>query len=159
MTTKSPQRGFTLIELVIAVLVLAIAVPPTLNLLDSAAAGRADAINTTRATALATTVLESVMADIASDNAALGFDALADSAAYLTTPSTGLYDRLDAAIEPYTAMGLSYSVEIGDPVSSDATVSADPTENVFRIVTVRVSFPSATSSPYDMPVTMMVSEL
>ena len=37
------RRAFSLIELVIVVLVLGIAVPPTLNLLDSASAGRVDA--------------------------------------------------------------------------------------------------------------------
>lgn len=153
------RRAFTLIEVVIAVIVLAIAVPPTLNLLDSAGAGRADAINTSRATYLATTVLESVMADLTSTQETLGFDALGDESAYLSTPVTGLYSRLEGVVEPYTRMGLTYSVGISELVSSDATVSDDIDENVFRIVTVRVSFPSATSADYTMPVSMMVTQL
>ncbi len=40
-TTKFCSRhAFSLIEVVIAVVILAIAVPPTLNLMDTAAAGR-----------------------------------------------------------------------------------------------------------------------
>lgn len=164
MMTATPlpsisRRAFTLIEVVIAVIVLAIAVPPTLNLLDSAGAGRADAINTSRATYLATTVLESVMADLTSTQETLGFDALGDESAYLNTPVTGLYARLEGIVEPYTRMGLTYSVGISELVSSDATVSDDIDENVFRIVTVRVSFPSATSAAYTMPVSMMVTQL
>jgi prepilin-type N-terminal cleavage/methylation domain-containing protein len=152
-------RAFTLIEVVIAVLVLAIAVPPTLNLMDSASAGRVDAINTTRATYLSTTVLETVMADMTSQQANLGFGALADSSAYLTTPTTGLYDRIAAFTDIYTRVGLSYTVVIGGLVSSDGTVSANSSENVFRTVTVQVQINSASGNQLMMPVSLMVSEL
>lgn len=153
------RPAFSLIEVVIAVIVLAIAVPPTLNLMDSAAAGRADAINTTRATILATCVLETVTADINSDAAGLGFDALADDDAYLNTPTTGLIDRLDPIVEPYTSVGFSYTVTIGPLVSSDGTVSATAGENIFRVITVSVGYASATSDPYLLPVSTMVSAL
>lgn len=153
------RPAFSLIEVVIAVIVLAIAVPPTLNLMDSAAAGRADAINTTRATILATCVLETVTADINSDAAGLGFDALADDDAYLNTPTTGLIDRLDPIVEPYTSVGFSYTVTIGPLVSSDGTVSATVSENIFRVITVSVGYTSATSDPYLLPVSTMVSAL
>lgn len=153
------ERAFSLIEVVIAVIVLAIAVPPTLNLMDSAAAGRADAINTTRATMLATSVLEMVTADISSEEPGLGFDALSDANAYLNTPSSGLYARLSTHLEPYTSSGLSYSVDIGELVGADGSVSADEDENLFRVITVRVSFPSASSASYELPVSVMVSEI
>ena len=81
--STNAHRGFTLIEVVIAVIVLAISVPPTLNMMDSSAAGRVDAIQTTRATLLATIVLESVMADMTSSSAGLGFEALDESVVYL----------------------------------------------------------------------------
>lgn len=153
------RPAFSLIEVVIAVIVLAIAVPPTLNLMDSAAAGRADAINTTRATILATCVLETVTADINSDAAGLGFDALTDDDAYLNTPTTGLIDRLDPIVEPYTSVGFSYTVTIGPLVSSDGSVSATASENIFRVITVSVGYTSATSDPYLLPVSTMVSAL
>ncbi len=152
-------HGFTLIEVVIAVIVLAIAVPPALNLMDSSAAGRVNAINTTRATCLSTIVLESVLADLTSTDPALGFSALADSAAYLETPTTGLYARLASITESYTSVGLTYTVDIGPLVNSNGIVSGDTGENIFRVVTVNVSFTSANSASFVMPISIMVSEL
>lgn len=156
---RTRRGGFSLIEVVIASVVLAIAVPPALNLLDSAAAGRADAINTTRSAMLATLVLETVTADINSTDANLGFDALATPSVYLETASTGLYDRLAGVSAPYTDAGLSYRVQIGEVVGVDGTASADPDANVFRVVTVVVEFPGASSSSYRVPVSTMVSAL
>lgn len=158
-TGSSSSRAFTLIEVVIAVLVLAIAVPPTLNLMDTAAAGRVDAINTTRATLMATSVIESIVADLSSTDPALGFEALADSDAYLNTPNTGLVARMSSALGPYTDAGFKYSVSIGTLVSEDGTVSGDADENIFRIITVRIGFTSASSSSYQLPVSIMVSAI
>lgn len=152
-------RAFSLIEVVIAIIVLAIAVPPTLNMMESAGAGRVDAINTTRATLLATSVLETVTADVNSEAAGLGFDALSDSATYLSDPGSGLYARLESSLEPYTAAGLTYSVEIGGLVAADGNPSGDADENIFREVTVRVSFNAASSASYQVPFRTMVSAL
>jgi len=152
-------RAFSLIEVIIAVIVLAIAVPPTLNMMDSAASGRVDAINTTRATLLATSVLEMVMADLSSNDADLGFDALSDTNAYINTPGTGLEDRLETLVEPYTSAGFTYSVNVGSLISADGTVSVDVDENIFRVITVRVSFPSASTASYELPVQVMVSAI
>ena len=154
-----PRRAFTLIEVVIAVIVLAIAVPPTLNMMDSAASGRVDAINTTRATFLSTAVLESVMADMTSSNELLGFAALADEDTYLHDDTTGLYARLVNVTRAYTDVGLSYTVSVGELVGSDGEVSEDEEDNVFRVVTVRVAYVSASSDAFDMPVSVMVSEM
>ena len=155
----SHHRAFTLIEVIIAVIVLAIAVPPTLNMMDSAASGRVDAINTTRATFLSTIVLETVMADMNSRHETLGFAALADEEAYLNTDTVGLYDRLVDSTQAYTDVGLSYTVSIGELVGSDGEVSEDEEENVFRVVTVRVAYVSASRDAFDMPVSVMVSEM
>lgn len=157
--TRHIRRAFSLIEVVIVVLVLGVAVPPTLNLLDSASAGRVDAINTTRATYLTTAVLETVMADLTSAAPGMGFAALADPAAYLQTPTTGLYDRLQPLTQTYADQGFSYEVRIGELVSSDGSVSAEPTDNIFRLITVSVSFPSASTSRYSMPTSFLVSEI
>jgi len=153
------RRAFTLIEVVIAVIVLAIAVPPTLNMMDSASAGRVDAINTTRATYLSTTVLETVLADMTSNQPLLGFDALSDAQGYLSTASTGLYDRLGPYTTAYSSVGFSYAVTIGELVGSDGFVSVNPGENIFRKITVRVEYASASGSSFSMPISMMVSEM
>jgi prepilin-type N-terminal cleavage/methylation domain-containing protein len=153
------SRAFTLIEVIIAVIVLAIAVPPTLNIMDSASAGRVDSINTTRATYLETIVLETIFADMTSADANLGFSALDDAAGYLSTPATGLYARLETVTEPFTSVGLTYSVEIGNLVASDGAVSDEVTENIFRTITVQVRFVSASGPAFTMPVSMMFSEM
>jgi|GEM_PF-1167571 len=152
-------NGFTLIEVVIAVIVLAIAVPPTLNLMDSASAGRVDAVNTTRATYLTTIILETVIADMTSNDPLLGFEALADSNAYLNTSSTGLFDRLSSLTTAYTNVGLKYSITISSLVASDGLVSETESENVFRTVSVNVGFTSASTTSYQMPTSIMVSEM
>ena len=156
---QSVSGGFTLIEVVIAVIVLAIAVPPTLNLMDSASAGRVDAVNTTRATYLTTVVLETILADMTSNDPLLGFEALTDANAYLTTNTTGLYDRISPMTQAYTDVGLKYSVTIGELVGSDGQVSQNTSENVFRTITVRVGFTSASTASYQMPTSIMVSEM
>jgi Tfp pilus assembly protein PilV len=156
---KVSSRAFTLIEAVIAVVVLAIAVPPTLNMMDSASTGRIDAINTTRATFVSTVVLETVLADMTSSEDSLGFSALTDAQAYLTTPVTGLYNRLETILEPYTNADIAYTVTVGPLVSTDGNVSANLNENIFRTVTVLVEIPSTTQASITMPVSIMVSEL
>lgn len=156
---RNKLRAFALIEVVIAVLVLGIAVPPTLNMMESASAGRVDAINTTRATYLSTIVLETILADMTSNHADLGFEALDDSGVYLSAPNTGLYNRLTTIVQSYTDVGFKYSVTIGELVSSDGQVSATAGDNIFRTITVRVQYASASGAEFSMPTSLMVSEL
>lgn len=151
--------GFSLIEVVIAVIVLSIAVPPVLSMLDSASGGRTDAINTTRATLMATCVLEMVMGDLSSSAPGLGFEALSDPDAYLETPTTGLRDRLAPIVDVYTDAGFAWELDIGEPVNADGTVSADQDENIFRLVRVRIIYPSSTNAAFELPVSIMVSAL
>lgn len=156
---RSNTRGFSLIESVVVIIVLAISVPPSLQLLDSAAATRADAINATRATLLGSSVLEQVLGDVHSSDAALGFDALADSSAYLSTSTTGLYDRITPLTDTYTALGLTYSVTIGPLAEADGTVTGDTALDVYRRIIVTVSYPSATEGTIDMPISAIVAEM
>lgn len=153
------RRGITLIEAVVCVLLLAVAVPPAVEAFRSAGDHRHDSVSTTRAVMLATTVLETVIADNASTHEELGFAAFEDPESYLNDPVTGLYARLVGHTEPHTRAGLSYTVEIGPPVSSDAQPSEDAHENVLRTVTVRVALPTAAGPERVMPVSVMVGNL
>ena len=158
-THRVYRRGFTLIEVVTMVLVLAIAVPPTLEILVSSSASRVNVINTARATMLANNVLEGILADVASGDKSLGFEALVDSDAYLNTPTTGFVARMNSATQAFTSLGLDYRVVISGLVGSDGLVSGEAWENVFRTVTVTVSYPSADGDAYELPVSLMVAEL
>lgn len=153
------RRAFSLLESVVVVVMLSVAIPPTLVLMDNAARDRADQVTIARATALATGVLEQVIADTYSEDAALGFDALADPSVYLTTPGTGLLDRLDTMTSGYDALGITYTVGIGPLVSQDGAVSGVAQLDVFRLITVTVTLPSARETSLDMSVSAMVTQL
>lgn len=150
------RAAFSLIEVVVCVLMLSLAVPPVLEMVRVAGADRADTVNTNRAVVLATLVLESVVADVASPDPLLGFDALADGASYLGEPRVGLVDRLAGVTGPYTDVGMTWELEIGPLVGPDGVADADPAQNRFRLVTVRVGFPSASGSSFVLPVSVMV---
>ncbi len=128
------------------IIVLAVAVPPTIAFLDQSAAERTDAVNTARATTLAQGVMENVLADVNSPASGLGYAALSNTATYLDTPSTGLRSRIAPMTQLYTDMGMSYTVTATAEVSSTGVTTGVPGQDVFRIVTVTVTFSSAQQS-------------
>lgn len=155
-SARARRRGFTLIEAVAVVLVLALVVPPTLGWMQASADRRADSVAAMRATTLATLVIENVIADAASTAPGLGFAALATPTTYLDTPTTGLRARLESLTSGYEAQGMSYSVEVGALVDSTLSVNADAAANLFRVVTVRVTCPSATGPAFVITVPVVV---
>ncbi len=140
------RRAFTLMEALVVIIVLAIAVPPTVSFLNQSSAMRADAINTQRATTLAQGVMESVLADVNSTSTGLGYSALANMPSYLDTPTTGLRARITGMSGVYTGTGMSYSVSASGQVSSSGSATGNASQDVFRIVTVTVTYPSAQQS-------------
>lgn len=153
------RRGFSLLEVTASVLLLAIAVPPTLELLTSAGEDRADSVQTTRASLFATLLAESIVADAASTHPRLGFDAFGDEAAYLDDPQFGLRTRVAAISEPFEAVGMSWTLDIGPATDPDGSVRADQDLNVVRAVTVRVRFPSPTGEDRVMPLALIVGRI
>lgn len=152
------RHAFSLIEVVVCVLLLAIAIPPSLELLGAAASDRTDTVNANRAALLATTVLETIIADVASPDPALGYAALADAAAYTDHPVSGLRARLESLTEHHDTGGLAYTVTIGEPVDVNLTVNADPEENIYRLVTVTVVYHAASVAERSMPVSVLVAQ-
>lgn len=148
------RRAFSLLETVVCVVVLGIAVPPTLELVADASAGRADAVNTTRAVLFAEMVLETCVADSMSSDASLGFAAFSDAAAY----EAGLQTRLAGIAGVYSDLRMSFDVEIGSLVDSSGAVNAEESENIFRIITVTVTYPSARGADLSMPVSVMLGD-
>lgn len=152
------RRGFTLIEAIIAIVVLSTALPPVMILMDDAARIRFAAVNAERATWLAIGVMEHVIADVASDDLFLGFGALADPPTYVDDPTTGLRVRLASMTGLYEAAGLAYTLSIGPLVSSTGLVTGNANADVYRTVTVNVTFVGA-SGAVTMSVSRMVSDL
>ncbi len=139
------------------VVVLALVVPPSLMWMDDAAARRADAVATMRATTLATAVAESVLADVIGAGPGLGFAALADPGTYLDAPAVGLRARLAPVASMYESMGMAYTVGVGPLVDETGAVNADTGRNLFRVVTVGVTYPSAEGGPLQVTVPFMVA--
>lgn len=149
------RRGLSLIEVVTVIVVLAIAVPPALRLVHEAVSGRVDAINLTRATALASALAEHVLADVASNAAGLGFGALDDAAAW----ETSLRDRAAATAAPYAAVGMSYEIGVGPLADAAGVVSGDAGEDLYRDVEIRVSYPRADGVVVTYELVLVVTEL
>ncbi|HYE61438.1 MAG TPA: type II secretion system protein [Phycisphaerales bacterium] len=153
------RRGFTLIEAVVVVLALSISLPTTLIWLGEANQRRADSVNTTRATALGTLVMEQVLADVSSKSAGLGFSALANSATYLNTATTGLVARLSSITSLYTGMGINYGVTIGGLVDKSGAATGVTSQDLFRSVTVTVTFTGSDGSARTLSLQSMVTSL
>jgi hypothetical protein len=133
------RRGTTLIEAVAAVLVLAIAVPPTMMLLADASGSRAEGVSVTRALFYGQAVLEQVIADNASGEAMLTVAAMEDVVDY----SERLSERLVAVLGVYQDAGLSHSLAVGPLMNFDGVSSGDSATDVYRVVRVEVEYPAA----------------
>ncbi|USN98754.1 MAG: type II secretion system protein [Phycisphaeraceae bacterium] len=153
------RRAFTLIETVLVITVIAIAVPLATRTMSDASADRADSVNALRAGTLAEALLEAVIADVQSDSPGLGMAALADASAYLDSPSTGFRDRVDATASYYTGLGFGYSLDIGPLVASSGEASGDEALDRFRLVTARITWPSARGGDLELSVATYVGEV
>lgn len=153
------RRGFSLLETLAVMVVLAIAVPPASMMLADAGRARRDAVMMARATWLATGVLEHVLADVNSPAAGLGFDALDDSATYLDDATTGLYARLDSMMSFYDALGLSATVTIGPLADASGAVTGDADQDLFRTITVNVSWTDSKGEARTLALASQATEL
>ena len=153
------RRGFTLIEAVIAIVVLSLAVPSTMAMIRDATVARAENALTIRAQWIATAVSEQILADAASDDPSLGMSGFADSNAYLNNPGSGLYERLAHLDSDYARFGIEYEVEIRPLTAANGTPSADADENIYRQIEVRVTWQGATGEDRTMPLSFIVTDL
>jgi hypothetical protein len=141
---RSRRRAVTLIEAMIVVVVLALAVPPMLAMTADVVDARVESVRISEATALAQGIAEHVLADVhaTSDSTGepVGLGAMADSAAYMDHPASGLRARLAWIAEPYESRGITWSVEIGELCNADGHATGDAGADLYRRVRVLVSF-------------------
>jgi hypothetical protein len=119
---------------------------------DDSATSQIDAVNINRASTLGSAVMENIIADVASTASGQGFNALSNRTTYLDTTSTGLRARLASTTAPYTSLGFSWDVTIGTLTDYRGTVTGDNRLDVFRLVTVTVTFPSARGGTLTLPI-------
>lgn len=157
-STRQTRAGLTLIEAIIAVVVLSLAVPTTVVMLHDAASVRADAIATIRATWLANAVVEQIIADAASRAPGLGFSAFADPQTYLSDTDAGLRSRIALITSPYESMGFSYTIIVGQPQSAAGDQTGSPEHDLYRTITVTVSWNSTRGDVKSTALSTLISE-
>lgn len=91
--------------------VLSIAAPTALFMLNDSANARLDAMQTTRAIWMVNAILEECAADAMYADGASGYDAMENEPAYVA----GLRARLDDSLADYEPFGLTWQVDL-DPV-------------------------------------------
>lgn len=152
------RRGVTLIEAVVVVVVLSLAMPPMLSVVNAVAEARAEAATISSATALAQGVMEQVLADVHGGEDAPGYEAMEDATTYLEEPDSGLYTRLEWIAEPYAARGITFEVQIGAPVGPEGVATGDADADRFRSVTVVVEMPGS-QGRFEMRISSLVGDL
>lgn len=152
------RRGFTLIEAIAAIVILGLIAPVSMVTLRDAAAARSESIQMTRASWLACAVMETVLADAASDEDGLGFAAFADADAYLNTPGAGLAARFAGTTAFYEGLGFGWALDIGGLVSASGVATGEADEDVYRVVTVTVSWVGAWRGSKDYELSALVSD-
>lgn len=158
-SSRGRQRGFTLIEALLVVVVIATLVPPATTMMRDASLARSDSTHITRATLLAQGVMEQVLADAASPSGSLGMAAFASSSTYLDSPVTGLRARLSGLTSVYTASGHAWTLSIGSLVSASGALTDDSTRDVYRRISVSVTWNSGRSGARSFTLTALVTDL
>jgi hypothetical protein len=149
-------RAITIIEAMLVVVILAVAVPPSLRMMDETAAAKADAITIHRCASLLSAVLETAAADAASTDPSLGSEVFENVGAYLDTPATGLLDRLADEIAVYTDVGIDLDVAVSVLLAADGSVTGDPALDVYRRITATATANSARGGRFEVPVSVVV---
>jgi hypothetical protein len=152
---RTQRRAAVLLETIIAVTMLAVAVPVTVSWMQSVAGDRADATNSLRASILATSIAEQIISDAASD--VIGMEALEHPAIYVDQPVTGLRARLGDALSIYEGAGFSYTVAIGPLVGPEGRPTGEVLLDASRVVTITVRYPSSREEPLVLVLDIMVS--
>ncbi len=147
-------RGFTLSELVVILVVLAISVPATLGLFQDVTLARRESVQARRAVLLAESMIETVLSDAYQPDAGLGMVAV-------SAPGYGdsLGDRMGGVLEFYEQLGYVASVSVSEPIAAHGAATGGA-EDVFRRVTVSVTWtPAGKSAERTYDVAILVAPL
>lgn len=153
------HRAFTLLEALATIIVLSIATPPAVSMLQEAAGVRRDAAAASRGHWLAVATLEHIIADMHSDAEGRGFEALNDPQAYLNDQDDGLYARMADTRAFYAQRGVECAVEISGLVGHDGLASGDPELDVYRYIRVIASWTGARGGAAEASVGALVTDL
>lgn len=148
-------RGVTLVEVLALLIIVAIAVPPLAALSASSSRALAQERRYFHSAWLATAVLEQISADGLSGQPGMTLEAMGD-AAYLTTPGTGLRDRLVGVASAYENEGMTYEVTFGPLRDASGAAVAAESRAATRVVTVEIVYMSHDGREVRAPFTTVV---
>ncbi|TVQ54206.1 MAG: prepilin-type N-terminal cleavage/methylation domain-containing protein [Phycisphaerales bacterium] len=135
---RKSSHGFTLIETIIAIVILAIAVPPLLLAVQSAHQDRVTPVQMSTARWLAVEKMEDVIAD--RNSAARGYDWV----------ETSRYPE-QASVPGFAGYGRTVEInETGPDLTSPGTG--------YKVVTVRVSWSDINGTPREYALTTVLAE-
>lgn len=151
-------RGFTLIEAVVAMVVLAIAVPIGLAMMRDAATSRINNAKASTAYWLANAIIEQVMADLDSPTAGLGFEAFDNVNSYLNDAPDALTTRLASVTDEAEAKGYVWSMTASAAMDYTGATTGDATEDLYRRITVQVLWFDALGDPHMLQLSLMAAD-
>lgn len=146
--TTARRKGFTLVETVAAIVILALAVPPMLWAVRESARQRVNPMLASRARWLATEKLEDIIADRHSTTAR-GWDYVSDPAEW----STRYPDEspVDATNYPQFDRAVTF-------LETQADLTTPDTDGGYLNVSVTVSWPDATGTTQSLSISTVLTE-
>lgn len=153
--TRRRTQGFTLIEGVVAIVVLSVAVPVSLVMMSDASSARGASLQRERAVLLIRLLRNEVVADVASPGDGLGIAIFDDVDGYETSLRARIADR----VTPYEDLGFSWALDTGSLVGPRAVLSGTPEENIYRPVTITVGWSDVRSGAEALDVTLYLTEV
>ena len=152
---KHRPNGFTLIEGVAAMVILAIAVPVSVIMTADAASVRGAAAQRERAVMLVDIVRTEIVADMASPSDGGGLTLLDNLSIYEDV----LRARIEPLAAPYEEAGASWTIRAGAPVGPLGVGSLDADLNIYTPITIVVTWQDAREGTRTLEVTLYVSEI
>lgn len=127
------RSAFTLTEAIVVVVVLAIAVPPTVSAFRDASLAGVSHRRTVEAETYACAILETILSDVYADTSSINFDGIASPSYEADLPA-----RLAGLDRFYGDRGFTFDLTVSARVGHDGRPAA-PGSDLYRYVTVIVS--------------------
>ena len=149
------RAGFTLIEGVVAMVILSMAVPVSVVMMSDASSAAAASLQRERAVALLAVIRTEIVADVAAPSEGLGVILLDDPEEY----DDVLRPRIAQITQPYEDLGLTWALDIGERVGPNGVHAIDPLRNIYYPVTLTVSWTDARQGSTNLDLTIYLAEI
>ena len=149
-------RGFTLIEAIIAIVILATAVPINVIVLRDNLVVRGESIRAHQSYWLAVSITEQILADRAHGHPLLAGDPAETFGDYLDDPADGLLARQAEHIALAAELGISLDITLGPLRSLDDSTTGDASLDIYWTIEIGVSWPRADGTIQSQPLSVVL---